>query len=63
MVINGNTIVPLRLISITNESHQVEGVNPLYALLYNDMVLATGMFGWGAKVTIRLKTAGAGFYK
>ncbi len=28
------TIVPLRLISITNESHQVAGESPLYASLY-----------------------------
>jgi hypothetical protein len=49
--------------SITNESHQVDGVNPLYAFLYNDMVLATGMLVGVAKIRIQGKKGGTGFIK
>jgi hypothetical protein len=40
---NGNTIVPLLLMSITNDSHHIEGENPLYAFLYAVTILRMGM--------------------
>jgi hypothetical protein len=38
MVMKGTTIVPLLLISITSESHQVLRDRPPYAFLYNEIV-------------------------